>query len=151
MVLHHLDHCASVGQLLIFLAKIAYPDRLSPLHSAFIRKDLFCQYLQQRRFPAAVWSDDPDPVVFQERVGKVPEKALVPVALSQMPHFDGLISHSGRERFQEHISLLGDLLSVPKRLETLDVRFLLGRSRPRPAHYPREILLVEGRHLSLRG
>ena len=151
MVFHHLDDSPRVRQLLILLAKIAHPNRLSPLHGARIRLKLPCQNLEQRRLPAPVRPDDPYSVILQESIREVPEQALVAVTLRKMIHLNRLVSHPGRKRLQKHIPLLGDLLPIPQRLKAPNMRLLLGRPGPRPAHHPREILLVQRRHLPLRG
>ena len=150
VVFHHFDHSPRIRQLLILLAKIADPNRLSPLHRARIRLKLSCQNLEQRRLPAPVRPDDPNSVILQESIREVPEQALIAVTLRKMTYLNRLVSHPGWKRLQKHIPLLGDLLPIPQSLEAPNVRLLLGRPGPRPAHHPRQILLVQRRHLPLR-
>ena len=76
------------------------------------------------------------------------EKAGIPIALGNPDDFNGLIPHPGWKGLYDHIPLLSDSFPVPQGLEPLNMRFLLGRPRPCSAHHPREILLVESRHLS---
>ena len=148
--LDHVDHGICRRKLLVFLAKISHHDRLSQFHRAFIRFDLADQYFEQGRFAAAVGTDDPDPVVFQKCVCEIAEQALVSVALAKSAHFDRLVAHPGRDRLNEDVALLDDLLPVPQRLKAPDVGLLLGRARTRASHDPGQILLVELRHLALR-
>ena len=147
----NINHCVRARQVLIFLAEISCHDRLSPLHGPFIRLEHPRQYFDQRRLSASVRSDDPDPVILQKIIGKIVEQALPAIAFAQHPRFDRLIAHSRRNRLDDHIPFLDDLLPVPQRFEPLNMRLLLSRPRPCAPHHPRQILLVERSHLPLCG
>ena len=137
-------------QRFIFLTEVSDADRLSDLHAAGRRRKNAEKCFEECCFAAAVRADNTDAVCFGEHISEIVKQNATVITTGNGMRLNRLSADTGRQGIDRGLPVLHDFVTVPQRLEALDVGLLLCRAGSRSALHPCEILLVKRRHLALR-